>query len=161
MARAPAATTSPSAAEARGPDRRRRRKRIGLVLLAALTAVTCAYAAYLTWFAPPSLAIGTRATVTMRADPEMAKCKAYRNPAQYSFFQYAGVTFEPLDFFPAAWGTKGPWKGELTIIDHVDPGRGYRTGNGGPAVPNGRFTYRGWSIPVGGPPYLSAGLPPC
>jgi hypothetical protein len=147
--------------EERRIDHRRRRNRMALIALALLTALTCAYAAYLTWFAPPSLAIGAHATVTMRADPQMAECKAYRNPAQYSSLEYDGVTFEPLDNFPAAWGRKGPWKGELTIIGHVDAGRPYRTGNGGPPVPNGKFTYRGWSIPVGGPPYLNAGLPPC
>jgi hypothetical protein len=148
-----------AAAEARVAHRRRRRRGIAGAILVALLVAELGVIGYRHLYGPPSLAVGSHANVTMRMASSAYDCRA-RNPADSSSFTYGGVRWEPLAFFPASWGTTGPWKGTLNI---TAPVRSHALTQhlyvGGPtsAEPNGTFTYRGTSIPLAAPPYLSTG----
>jgi hypothetical protein len=150
-----AAADDKAAAEQRIAARRQRRRRgVFAVLLLPLLVIGGAFLADRVWFGPPSLAIGTNHAVTLQASPAYAKCP---HAWEYTYFKYGDVWWSPsVNRLPASWGTKGPWRGVLTITGPVSRSTKLTYG---PRHPNGTFSYAGTAIPVyGGPPWQDAGL---
>ena len=121
------------------------------MLLVPLLLVGVAYLADRLWFGPPSLAIGTHHAVTLRVDPRAQDCP---DPFRRAGFEYGGAYWTVWSDPPQSWGTKGPWKGELTITRPVNR----RSPLTASATPNGTFSYDGSSVEMyGGGLYEDAG----